>query len=101
RFGFTEVRLGLIPAVISPYCIAKIGVSHARAWFMSGEQFDANQAKLMGLVHDICDDENFENKFEQIINSFLKAAPLAASLAKELINEVIKLDKADVEQYTC
>ena len=50
--GFTEVRLGLIPAVISPYCISKVGESNARAWMLSGERFNAEEAKRMGHVHD-------------------------------------------------
>ena len=53
KFGFTEVRLGLIPAVISPYCINKIGESHARAWFLSGEMFKAQKAFDINLVHEV------------------------------------------------
>ena len=52
-FGFTEVKLGIIPAVISPFVLAKIGVSHARALFLTGERFDAQRAHAIGLVHDV------------------------------------------------
>ena len=53
RFGFTETRLGILPAVISPFVIAKIGESHARALFPGGRRFDATRAARIGLVHEI------------------------------------------------
>lgn len=101
RFGFTEVRLGLIPAVISPYCIRKIGETHARAWFLSGEQFDCSKAQQMGLVHEYCSEDQFENRFQELLKSFLKAAPEATIKAKELVRQVLRLDEGDVQQYTC
>src|SRR3954468_21534195 len=56
KFGLSEVKLGILPAVISPYVIAKIGESHARALFMTGERFDAERALRIGLVHRLVDD---------------------------------------------
>src|SRR6266542_911042 len=56
KFGLAEVKLGIVPAVISPYVIAKIGQSHARALFLTGERFDADRALRVGLVHRIADD---------------------------------------------
>ncbi|MEX0798197.1 MAG: enoyl-CoA hydratase-related protein [Bacteriovoracaceae bacterium] len=100
KFGFTETRLGLIPAVISPYCINKIGVSNARAWFMSGELFNAEKALEMNLVHQICPLEDLEEKMDELIESFLKAAPKAASEAKKLIKNVVNLPGSDVGEYT-
>jgi methylglutaconyl-CoA hydratase len=100
KFGFTEVRLGLIPAVISPFCINKIGESHARAWFLSGEMFKANKAFDLGLVHEVSSVENFESRFEEVLNSFLKAGPEAAREAKKLIKNVMLLD-SNKDEYTC
>ncbi len=57
KFGFTEVRLGILPAVISPFVIAKIGESHARALFPSGKRFDATRALRIGLVHEVFEGE--------------------------------------------
>lgn len=99
KFGFTEVRLGLIPAVISPYCIRKIGESNARAWFLSGERFDAKKAFEMNLVHEVCEESSLDERVEALIESFLKAGPQASREAKKLIRNVMTLDK-DVKEYT-
>src|SRR5437899_7237578 len=53
RFGFTETRLGILPAVIAPFVIAKIGESHARSLFPGGRRFDAVRAQRIGLVHEV------------------------------------------------
>lgn len=98
--GFTEVRLGLIPAVISPYCISKIGESNARAWFLSGERFNAIEAKRMGLVHETCEITELDTKVNEIVKKFLAAGPEAAKEAKRLVRGVMKNLKAS-EDYTC
>jgi methylglutaconyl-CoA hydratase len=98
--GFTEVRLGLIPAVISPYCISKIGESHARAWFLSGERFSASEAKSMGLVHEVVTADALDAKTEEWIRRFLAAGPDAAKEAKRLIRSVLPALKSS-EDITC
>lgn len=98
--GFTEVRLGLIPAVISPYCISKIGESNARAWFLSGERFKADVAMKMGLVHETCDLSELDNKVNEVVKKFLAAGPEAAKEAKRLVRGVMKNLKGS-EDYTC
>jgi len=98
--GFTEVRLGLIPAVISPYCISKIGESNARSWMLSGERFSADEAKRMGLVHEICTQNDLDLKVEEHVKRFLAAGPQAAKEAKRLIRGVVKQLKSS-EDYTC
>ena len=101
KFGFTEVRLGLIPAVISPYCINKIGESHARAWFLSGEMFKGPKAQNIGLIHEVTTLEEFENRSDEVIKSFLQAAPEAAVVAKELIRNVLRVEKSELTKITC
>jgi methylglutaconyl-CoA hydratase len=101
KFGFTEVRLGLIPAVISPFCINKIGESNARAWFLSGERFDGDKALQMGLIHEVTNLENFEERVDAVIESHLQAGPEAAVSAKSLIQNVLKFSKSDVKEFTC
>jgi methylglutaconyl-CoA hydratase len=101
KFGFTEVRLGLIPAVISPFVVAKIGETNARAWFLSGERFDADQAKAMGLVHEVCPLADLDSIFESTIDKFLKAGPVAAREAKNLIKNILTLESKDVTAFTC
>lgn len=99
-FGFTEVRLGLIPAVISPYCISKIGESNARAWMISGERFSAENAKVMGLVHEICTENDLDLKVDEYKKKFLAAGPEAAKESKRLIRGVMKALKSS-EDFTC
>ncbi len=99
--GFTEVRLGLIPAVISPYCISKIGESNARAWMLSGERFNAHTAKAMGLVHEVVlTTIELDVRMEEVKKKFLAAGPTAAKEAKKLIRGVMKNLKAS-EDFAC
>ena len=93
KFGFTETRLGLVPAVISPYCIQKIGESNARAWFLSGERFCAKKAFEMNLVHEVTSVDDFESRCQEVIESFLKAAPNASKEAKKLIKTIVENKK--------
>ena len=101
KFGFTEVRLGLIPAVISPYCLNKIGESHARAWFLSGEMFQGAKAQNIGLIHEVTTLEDYNQRVEQVIASHLQAGPEAAVVAKELIRNVLKEEKSKLTDITC
>jgi methylglutaconyl-CoA hydratase len=87
--GFTEVRLGLVPAVISPFVIAKIGESQARATFLSGARFNVERAMSMGLVHQITSFDKIDEDVENIVKEFLQAGPVAQKTAKELISVVV------------
>ncbi len=98
--GFTEVRLGLIPAVISPYCISKIGESHARAWMLSGERFSADEALRMGLLHEVVAVGELDSRVHALETRFLAAGPEAAREAKKLIRSVVKNLKGS-EDLTC
>jgi methylglutaconyl-CoA hydratase len=86
RFGFTEVRLGLIPATIGPFALARIGRSQARALFLTGELFGAEQARAMGLVHEVHeDDEALDGAVERVLAAVLRGGPQALRAAKALI----------------
>jgi len=98
--GFTEVRLGLIPAVISPYCISKIGESNARAWMLSGDRFNADDAKRMGLVHEVVLNTEIDTRLEELKKIFLAAGPIAAREAKKLVRGVMKNLKGS-EDFAC
>ncbi|MEO9170810.1 MAG: enoyl-CoA hydratase-related protein [Candidatus Baltobacteraceae bacterium] len=87
-FGFTEVKLGIIPAVISPFVLAKIGMSHARALFLTGERFNAERARAIGLVHEVVPASGLEGAVERVLAELLTAGPLATAAAKKLIAEV-------------
>jgi methylglutaconyl-CoA hydratase len=81
-FAFSEVKLGIVPAVISPFALAKIGTSAARRWFVTGERFTADVALRIGLIHEVADD--LDGAVANILAELLSAGPDAARAAKEL-----------------
>jgi len=83
-FGFSEVKLGIVPAVISPFVLAKIG-SAARRYFLTGERFDARTALRIGLVHDVAAD--LDAAVAAVMGEVLSAGPEAVRAAKRLIRE--------------
>ena len=88
-FALSEARLGLIPAVISPYVIAAIGERAARRYFITAERFDAAEAWRLGLVHDIASTEDdLDDKIGTIADAMLECGPVAQREAKELIRAV-------------
>ncbi len=84
-FGFTEARLGIIPAVISPFVFAKIGPGAARHLFLTGARFDAETALRIGLVHEVTDD--LDPAVESKVDEILKSGPQATRAAKRLTRE--------------
>ena len=101
RFGFTETRLGILPSVISPFVIAKIGESHARALFPGGRRFDATRAARIGLVHDIVEGEvALDAAVEAAIADLLAAGPTAARAAKAIVREVRGLGHGSAKWHT-
>jgi methylglutaconyl-CoA hydratase len=87
-FGFTETKLGIIPATIAPFVIAKIGVTHARRLFLTGERFDARRAAEIGLVHEVVHGDALDGTIDAIADEFATTAPDAVAAAKRLIAEV-------------
>ena len=87
-FGFSEVKLGILPAVISPYALAKIGRSAARELFLTGMRFSAARAREIGLAHAVVPLDQLDAKVEMYVDEFLGAAPDAISTAKALIPRV-------------
>jgi methylglutaconyl-CoA hydratase len=84
-FAFSEVKLGIVPAVISPFALAKIGVGPARRYFVTGERFDAATALRIGLVSEVA--EQLDEAVEHVVGELLSAGPLAARWAKRLVRE--------------
>ena len=87
-FAFSEVKLGIVPATISPFALAKIGASAARRYFVTGERFDAATALRIGLVHEVADD--LEAALERVLAELRSGGPKAARAAKRLV-----LDRPD------
>ena len=87
-FGFTEVKLGIVPAVISPFVLAKIGASAARRFFVTGERFDAQTARAIGLVQEVAPD--LAAAEERVLRELSSSGPRAMRAAKRLV-----LDRPD------
>ena len=101
RFGFTETRLGILPAVISPFVISKIGESHARALFPGGRRFDATRAARIGLVHEIVEGTvALDAAVDAAIEDLLAAGPTAARAAKAIVHEVRGLGHGSAKWHT-
>jgi methylglutaconyl-CoA hydratase len=101
RFGFTETRLGILPAVISPFVVAKIGETHARALFPGGRRFDAVRAQRIGLVHEVVEGESaLDGAVDAAVSDLLAAGPTAARAAKAIIREVRGLGHGSAKWHT-
>ena len=88
-FGLTEVRLGIIPAVISPYVVAAIGERHARRYFLTGERFNAAEAYRIGLLNELVpDEESLDQTISAMIEAILQSGPAAVMESKDLISAV-------------
>lgn len=87
-FALSEVKVGLIPATISPYVIAAIGPRMARRYFLTAERFDAETARHLGLVNEVVEEARLDESIGAIVNSLLANAPQAVSAAKQLIADV-------------
>jgi methylglutaconyl-CoA hydratase len=99
-FGFTEVRLGIIPAVIGAFVLPKIGESHARALFLSGLRFDAERALRIGLVHEVVPDAAaLDARVEELVTELLAAGPTATRAAKALVRELRGQDRDEAKRH--
>ena len=87
RFGFTEARLGLIPATISPYVLRKIGPGHAQALFTTAVRFDAERAMRIGLVHDVVEPGRLDHAVADAVLAFLECGPEAIAETKRLLRD--------------
>ncbi len=101
KFGLAEVKLGILPAVISPYMMSKIGQTHARALFLTGERFDAERALRVGLVHRVVEDTTaLDTAVNEVIEQLKTAGPQAVRECKKLIAHVASHDLIDTIPYT-
>lgn len=92
KFGFTEVNLGIIPAVVSPYVMSKIGYSQTRLLFLSAEIFSAEKAKEIGLVHEVVEPELLDARIEERLRDLGKGGPAAQAICKEWLRELAQMD---------
>ena len=100
-FGFTETRLGIVPAVISTFVLPKIGASHARALFATGQRFDAARAQRIGLVHEVVADEAaLDATVAALLDELRAAGPTAIRAAKALVRTIQELGPEDARART-
>jgi methylglutaconyl-CoA hydratase len=88
QFCLSEVKLGLVPATISPYVVRSIGARQARRYALSAEKFTALEAQRVGLVHEVCADDQLDQSIENIVHALLQASPQAITATKQLLAQV-------------
>jgi methylglutaconyl-CoA hydratase len=100
KFALTEVRFGIVPAVISPYVVAAIGQRQSRRWFLSAMTLNANEAREIGLLHQAVEPSELDATVEAYVAQLLKGGPLAQGEAKKLIRDVEHSPDAELPTLT-
>ena len=100
RLAFSEVKLGIAPAVISPYVVRKIGETHARVLFVTGERFTSTHAQEIGLIHFVTKPEDLDAAVSKTVNELLSSGPQAIRACKALALNVGHLDRDSAREYT-
>lgn len=88
RFAFSEVRLGIAPATIAPFVVRKVGFSHARSLFLTGERFGARRAREVGLVHEVAPEADLDATVEEKVEGLLRGGPMAQATVKGLLRRL-------------
>ena len=99
-WAFSEVKLGIAPAVISPFVLAKIGRSHARALFLTGERFSAERAMQIGLAHVVVEADGLDAEVERVLKEIVGSSPRGIRRAKELVAQVPNLSPDQARDVT-
>jgi len=99
-FGFTEIRLGILPAVISPFVVARIGEGAARALFLTGERFDAHAAHRLGLVHRVSEPDALDGEVDGVVGHLLQGGPEAQARVKKLLPALRGHSARDARPFT-
>jgi len=99
-FAFTEVRLGIIPAMISPFVIARLGAARARRLFLTAETFDSHQGEAWGLVDHAVPDEDLDATVANVCKDLIRGGPTALAETKRLVRAVVATPPGDVGALT-
>ena len=100
QFGFTEGRLGIVPAVISRFVVPKIGVSWAGALFLTADRFDAEQAQRIGIVHHVCPPECLDEAITSTLDSLRASGPHALRTSKMLVARISQMAPGEQREFT-
>ncbi len=99
-FGLSEVKIGLVPAAISPYVMRKIGESKAREYFLTGKRISAGKAQEIGLVNEVVSLEKLSESVDRLIENLLTSGPEAMASCKELISRTSNERIEDIKEFT-
>lgn len=100
KFSFSEVKIGLVPACISPYVVMRVGLSRSNRLFLTGERFDAKRAMEYGLVDEITDDDKLDDAVKKSLKQVANSGPNAMRISKELLRTVGNYDFDSLKRYT-
>jgi methylglutaconyl-CoA hydratase len=100
RFGFSEVRLGLIPAIITPFVLSRIHPRDARQLYLTGQRFDAQRAREIGLVDRVVADKDLDDQVEAWVKQLLQGAPGAQAAVKALLGGIKFRSPEEIREYT-
>ncbi|MCD6468096.1 MAG: enoyl-CoA hydratase/isomerase family protein [Thermoplasmata archaeon] len=100
KFAFSEVKLGIIPAVISPYVIRRIGIANTRRLFITGERFDSQYAEHMGLIDHVVPQDLLDETIKKYVNLTLTSGPNAVKEVKNLVRMYQELKTGEYKEYT-
>ena len=100
KFGLSEVKIGLVPAAISPYVIRKIGENNAREYFLTGRRITAQEARQIGLLNKVVPPEKLGEVVEETVSLLLTSGPEALASCKELIHKVPQMSFEEVKAFT-
>jgi methylglutaconyl-CoA hydratase len=100
RFGFSEVRLGLIPAIITPFVLSRLHISDARELYLTGERFEARRAEAIGLVDRVVGEDELDSQVESWAGLLLQGAPGAQAEVKELLGAIGSRPNDELRLYT-
>ncbi len=100
RFGLSEVKIGLVPAAISPYVMRRIGESKAREYFLTGKRISARKALEIGLVNEVVPQDQLEETVQDMADLLLTSGPEAIAACKELIDKTTRMNFEEVKKFT-
>lgn len=100
KFAFSEVKLGIIPSVISTYIVRRIGLSNMRRLFITGERINSEYAEKIGLIDFVVSEEEIDNEIEKYVNILVSSGPNAIKEIKKLVDNCEKLDVEKYKEFT-
>jgi methylglutaconyl-CoA hydratase len=100
KFSFSEVKIGLVPACISPYVVMRVGLARSNRLFLTGERFKAKRAMKYGLVDEVADSDELDDTVSEILQQVSNSGPNAMQVSKELLRRVGGYDFESLKAYT-